>query len=150
MSVSDLAKEALVEYFGYQGIETKKSEWKRRTKTRVNEDYVNRIFEHPTIGQVLTVTYDDEAEDASEITVWEMGAIGFCLDGGYVSFTPMARWLRGDKDFPSLDDHMERGIEALPLEWCGDEAGDNYFAIEDDDEVRADLLANGYVDLGIK
>ncbi len=149
MSVSDIARQALVEYFSHQGIETKASQWKRRTKSRVAEDYVNRIFEHNALGAVLTISYDDDAHDTFDICIWEPGEIGFKIDqkSQYLSFTPMARWLRGTKDFPNLDDHIERGIAAIPQRWCGDDAGDNLFWVEDIEAVRSDLLARGLIDL---
>lgn len=153
MSVSDLAKAALVSHYSAQGLKTGASDWKRRSKGALG-DHVVRVFENQAAGlrAIVTTCDEEDLDEDSPITVWEDGPIGFVIrdhEGGYsLSFTPMSQWERS-RTLPMLDDysHSERGIEALPLRWCGDGIDDNLFAIGDAGTVRRDLIASGYTEL---
>lgn len=157
MSASDEIKAALVEHFALQGVATTAEQWKRRGK-KAEGDYVVRAFDNADAGlAVQAVTVDEEdGVDPDAVCVWEDGPIGFGIgrdgDTAYLSFTPMVRWER-NATLPSLDDygHYERGIAALPLDHCGDDRGDNRFAIRTDDveAIRADLLMRGYTEIDL-
>lgn len=154
MSLSAQLKDLLVEHFGTHGVETSARQWKRRSKTSI-DDRVVRRFENADAGlSCLVVTIDEDDDDVEDACVWETGPVGFAIRPGtpspLISFTPMSHWERS-RSWPSLDDywHPERAIDALPLRHCGDDAGDNLFAIAADraEDIRRELIAQGYVDL---
>ena len=156
MSASDHIKEALVNHFAAQGVATTASQWKRRSKTTIS-DYVARGFDNAAAGlSVLAVTVDEDDDDIEGVCIWEEGPIGFGIgqeDGRtFLSFTPMTHWDRTHR-LPSIDDyaHYERGISALPLRYCGDDCGDNRFAIQPErvDAIRADLVTAGYTEIDL-
>ncbi len=155
MSASDVIKQALVEHFAAQGLETKASHWKRRSKETLHEDYIAREFENDKASlKALAVTCDENdfpVEEPDEVCIWEVSpqigyGVGVDDSQTFLTFVPMTQWDR-NKTVPSLDDHIERGIAAIPLRYCGDDMGDNRFAVNDIAAVRRDLDGRGFVEI---
>lgn len=152
MSISDTIKIALVDHFDSQGLETKAKDWKRRSKQTVS-DYTVRVFEYQHTLSVYVITVDED-EDTEEFCIWECGPMGFIIDetgpNPVLSFTPMVHWRRVG-EVPSIDDyaHYERGIPDFPLRYCGDDCGDNMFAVMASElaDVRQYFATEGVVEI---
>jgi len=151
MSASDDIKRTLVAHFQAQGVDTRPADWKRRAKTMVG-DYVVRTFDNASANLAAhAVTVDEEDCDFDEACIWETGPIGFGIgheEGRtFISFVPMAQWHRTG-GVASIDDyaHYERGIPGIPVELCGDDCGDNRYALQADmvEGVARDLTKRGF------
>lgn len=126
-------KEAIIEYFDTEGIETQEADWKRVSKNTVTTLHGNkeslRLFENAVAGASAWTLGDDE--DASILEAGDLlYDVGHADGETYLNFAPEVFWLRNNHLPDQHIGDILKAAHGLANWMIEDEACENNFVID--------------------